>query len=131
MTLFDFIVKEQADFDTYDTEYDMCVTVCEPYEYDKDEEKEPYDIFTELIMKNVEVERKTGECTCVCKWSDFIKNNIDTFRKAAEALWYSTPETNESLVYEWIKEIHLWLAGYVSDTTYKTFITEYGNVFKS
>lgn len=130
MTLYDFIAKEQADFDTFDTEYDVCVTVCEPYEYDEGKEKEPYDVFTELIMKNVEVESKTGECTCVCKWSDFINRNIDTFKRAAEQLWYALPKTDDTLVYEWIKEIHYWLAGCVSNKTYDKFIKEYGNLLK-
>ena len=30
MTLYEFITLEQADFDTFDTVYDTCVTVCEP-----------------------------------------------------------------------------------------------------
>ena len=61
MKLYDFIALEKADFDTYDTVFDVCVTVCEPYEYEEGEEKEYYDIFNELIMKNVEVEEKTDE----------------------------------------------------------------------
>lgn len=130
MTLYDFITKEQADFDTYDTVYDVCVTVCEPYEYDEGEDKESCDIFSDMIIKMVEVEEKTGECTCICKWSDFIKNNIETFRNAAEELWYSAPKEDDDLIYEWIKEIHLWLAGYVSDNAYTTFVTKYGEQLK-
>ena len=54
MTLYDFILQEQGDFDTYDTVFDVCVTVCEPYEYDEGEEKEYYDIFSDMIIKMVE-----------------------------------------------------------------------------
>ncbi|HPY85533.1 MAG TPA: hypothetical protein PLS20_10935 [Ruminococcus flavefaciens] len=130
MTLYDFITKEQADFDTYDTVYDVCVTVCEPYEYAEGEDKDSSDIFSDMIMKMVEVDEKTGECTCTCKWSDFIKNNKETFRNAAEELWYSAPKDDDDLIYEWIKELHLWLAGYVSDNAYTTFVTKYGEQLK-
>ncbi|HQM00111.1 MAG TPA: hypothetical protein PLH98_06060 [Ruminococcus flavefaciens] len=126
MTLYEFITLEQADFDTFDTVYDTCVTVCEPYEYEEGEQKEYYDIFSDLIMQMVEVEEKTGECTCLCKWSDFIEKNIATFRKAADELWLRTPKADEDLIYEWIKEINSWLAGYVSEKTYKKFVTTYG-----
>lgn len=126
MTLYEFITLEQADFDTFDTVFDTCVTVCEPYEYEEGEEKEYYDIFSDLIMQKVEVEEKTGECTCLCKWSDFIEKNITTFRKAADELWVRTPKADDDLIYEWIREINAWLAGYVSESTYKEFVTTYG-----
>ncbi len=126
MNLYDFLMLEKADFDTYDTVFDVCVTVCEPYEYEEGDEKEYYDIFNELMMKKVEVEEKMGECTCVCKWSDFITKNLDTFRSAADELWVRTPESDDDLIYEWIKEINAWMAGYVSESTYKKFVIKYG-----
>ncbi len=126
MNLYDFLTLEKADFDTYDTVFDVCVTVCEPYEYEEGDEKEYYDIFNELMMKKVEVEEKTGECTCVCKWSDFITQNLDTFRSAADELWVRTPESDDDLIYEWIKEINAWMAGYVSESAYKKFVIKYG-----
>ncbi len=51
MNLYDFLTLEKADFDTYDSVFDVCVTVCEPYEYEEGDEKEYYDIFNELIVK--------------------------------------------------------------------------------
>ena len=129
MTLYEFITMEHTDFDTYDTEFDICVTVCEPYDYDEGEEKEYYDIFNDLIMQKVELVEKTGECTCVCKWSKFIKKNLEVFRKATDELWVRTPKEDDDLIYEWIKEIHAWMAGYVSEGIYKKFVTEYGTQF--
>ena len=130
MTLYDFILQEQGDFDTYDTVFDVCVTVCEPYEYDEGEEKQYYDIFNDLIMKNVEVDYKKSDYECICKWNDFIEKNIETFRKAADDLWYHTPKNDDDLIYEWIKEINSWMAGYVSESVYKKFVTEYGEQLK-
>ena len=129
MTLYEFITTEHADFDTYDTVFDTCVTVCEPYEYEEGEEKEYYDIFNDLIMKNVEFSEKISECSCVCKWRDFIKKNLEVFRKAADELWVRTPKEDDDLIYGWIKEIHAWMAGYVSESTYKEFVTKYGTQF--
>jgi len=130
MTLYDFILQEQGDFDTYDTVFDVCVTVCEPYEYDEGEEKQYYDIFNDLIMKNVEVDYKKSDYECICKWNDFIEKNIETFRKAADELWYHTPKNDDDLIYEWIREINSWIAGYVSESVYKKFVTEYGEQLK-
>ena len=126
MTLYEFITQEQGDFDTYDTVFDVCVTVCEPYEYDEGEEKQYYDIFNDLIMKNVEVDYKKSDYECICKWNDFIEKNIETFRKAADELWGRTPKADDDLIYEWIREINSWMAGYVSESIYKKFVTTYG-----
>ncbi len=130
MTLYDFILQEQGDFDTYDTVFDVCVTVCEPYEYDEGNKKDYYDIFNDLIMKNVEVDYKKSDYECICKWNDFIEKNIETFRKAADELWYHTPKNDDDLIYEWIREINSWMAGYVSESVYKKFVTEYGEQLK-
>ena len=99
MTLYDFVLQEQGDFDTYDTVFDVCVTVCEPYEYAEGEEKEYYDIFNELMMKNVEVDYKKNDYECICKWSDFIKKNLEVFRKAADEPWIRTPKEDDDLIY--------------------------------
>lgn len=131
MTLYEFIKMEQADFDTFDTVFDICVTVCEPYVC-VEEEEEYYDKFYDFILKNVDVVEKTGECTCICKWYDFIKNNIEVFRKAANDMWYEglVPDNEEDLIYEWIKDMEGWLAGYVSEDSYKNFMEKYADKIK-
>ena len=100
MTLYELLKMEQCDFDTFDTVFDICVTVCDPYTPD---EEEWFDKFYDFIIKNIEVVEKTGECTCVCKWYDFINNNIEVFRKAANDMWYEDciPKNDDDLIYEW------------------------------
>lgn len=124
MTIYDFLKQEKSDFDTYDTEYDVCVTCCEPYD---DDEQENYDVFCECIYKHVELVKKTGECSCIAKWTKFITDNLSVFRECANNMWYegSVPKGDDSLVYKWINEIHLWLAGYVSESEYKEFMEKY------
>ena len=124
MTIYDFLKLEKSDYDTYDTEYDVCVTCCEPYE---DDEQDNYDAFCECIYKHVELVEKTGECSCVANWTKFITDNMDVFRECANEMWYegSVPKSDDSLTYKWINEIHSWLAGYVSETEYKHFMEKY------
>lgn len=130
MTLYELLKLEQYDFDTFDTVFDICVTVCDPY-IPEDGQEEYFDKFYDFIIKNVEVVGKTGECTCVCKWYDFIHNNIDVFREIADNMWWSsTPDDEDDLIYRWIKEIHLWLAGYVSEHEYKVFMEHYADKIK-
>lgn len=131
MTIYDFLKLEKSDFDSYDTEFDICVTVCEPYDGDLTE-ADSYDLFCDFIYKHVELVEKTGECTCIANWTKFITDNLDVFRECANDMWYegSVPKNDDDLIYEWIKEIHSWLAGGVSETSYKKFIETYATKIK-
>ena len=123
MTLYEFIRMENADFDTYDTVFDAEVTVCVPC----DEENDYYDKFYNFILKHVEFVEKTSEYECTAEWTKFIVNNIDVFRMAARRMWReeTVPKSEDDLIYEWIMEIHSWLAGYVSETEYAEFMENY------
>lgn len=125
MTLYDFIRMEDTDFDTYDTVFDAEVTVCVPY--DDSEITEWYDKFYNFIIKHVEFKEKISEYECTAEWTNFITDNLEIFREAANDMWYDdrVPDDNDDLIYEWIKEIHSWLAGYVSEAEYQKFMEKY------
>lgn len=131
MTLYDFLKLVKADFDTYDTVFDIEVTACEPYESSM-ENMEWYDKFYDFILKHVEFVEKTGECSCVVNWYKFIKDNMETFRECANDMWKEgiVPDDEEDFIYEWIKEINGWLTGYVSETEYKIFMEKYAPKIK-
>ena len=131
MTLYDFLKLVKADFDTYDTVFDIEVTVCEPYESSM-ENMEWYDKFYDFILKHVEFVEKTGECSCVVNWYKFIKDNMETFRECTNDMWKegTVPNDEEDFIYEWIKEINGWLTGYVSETEYKIFMEKYAPKIK-
>ena len=126
MTLYEFITMEKSDIDTYDTVFDAEVTVCVPY----DKENDWYDKFYNFIIKHVQFVEKISDCECTADWYNFIKENIKVFRQAANDMWrldYINIEDDDDLIYEWIKEIELWLAGYVSETEYQKFMENYSD----
>ena len=117
ITLYEFLKVTEKDFDTYDTEFDEVVTVC--YIADEDVSDE-YDKFCTNIIKLVNVEKQCGEYSLVVNWSDLIKRNLDKFKKVTKEHWNKQYENDiDEFVYQWIKEIHYYLAGYVSEDTYK------------
>lgn len=114
ITLFDFLRLSGNDYDTYDTEYDMTVTVCWI-----GEESDYYDKFCNEIIKRVNVIEICGDFLVV-DWSRLIKENIEEFKKFTTEHWKNTYEDDiDEFVYQWIREIHYYMAGYVSDDFYK------------
>lgn len=125
MTLYDYI-KDFCeggwfDRDTYDTVFDYGITVCVDIDSTSDEY---YQKFCTGLLKHVEVDTMGGDC--VLKWSDMIKDNIELFRDFAKKYWTGSDEEldDDDLIYEWLKELHYWLAGYTSENVYKTFCEE-------
>ena len=120
MKLYEFMKLTEADYDTYDTVYDACVTVC--YIDEKDEAKDNYYKFCSDIMKKVEVEKQNGYILLV-KWTELIENNMEKFKLFTEKHWRNKYEDDEAeFVYQWINEIHYYLAGYVSEDFYDTLV---------
>lgn len=128
MTLYDFIKMEDSDFDTYDTVFDICVTVCVPYESD---EPEWYDKFYDFICRKVEVQKKINKCVAVCEWTKFIADNLDVFKEIAREMWREETIPDDDDIdeweYSWIGEIHGWLAGGVSESEYQKFMEKYSS----
>ena len=101
------------------------VTVCS---FDKEDEnsEEYYEKFRIGIMKFVEVAKGISDYELVCKWTDVIERNISIFKEFAEKYWHNQYEDDEDeFIYQWIKEIHYYIAGYVDETTYKDFVENY------
>ena len=114
-TLFDFIKMSERDYDTYDTKYDAVVTVCHICEED---ESDDYDKFCNNIIKKVNVVEINGD-SLIVNWSELIERNMDLFKYFTEEHWYYHYEDDiDEFVYQWIKEIHMYMAGYVSEDFY-------------
>ena len=119
MKLYDFMKLSMGDWDTYDENFDACVTVCY---IDEDDEIDSYDKFCNEIIKRVEVVEVHSD-SLVCDWSKLICNNMEKFKTFTKKHWNNTYEDDEDeFVYQWINEIHYYIAGYVSEDFYDVLL---------
>lgn len=115
MTLYDYLRMSENDFDTYDTMYDAVITVCYI-----DEENDEYDKFCNGIIKKVNVIHIAEDCITV-DWSALIERNMDKFKAFTKAHWRESCQYEDDMnefVYQWINEIHYYMAGYVDEDFY-------------
>ena len=119
MTLYEFVMASQNDYDVYDNEYDAEVTVCYI-----DKEKDNYDIFCNGIIKKVDIVNvNTQSHSITANWSDLINRNMGKFKAFTAEYWGEQYEDDEDeFIYQWINEIHLYMAGYVDEDTYKELV---------
>lgn len=125
MTLYDFIKVANNDYDTYDTETGAVVTVCS---FDSEDEKseEYYEKFRIGIMRFAEVAKIISTCEITCKWTEMIEHNLSIFKEFTKNFWNKQYEYDENeFIYQWITEIHYWIAGEVGESTYKEFVENY------
>ena len=120
MKLYDFMKVAQNDFDTEDTIYCATVTVC--YIDEEDEAKDSYYKFCTEIIKKVEVIKQVGDGLLV-GWTELIQSNMEKFKEFTAKHWRNTYEDDEDeFIYQWIREIHYYLAGYVSEDFYDELV---------
>ena len=113
ITLYDYLKMSENDFDTYDTTYDAVVTVC--YIADEDENDE-YDKFCNGIIKKVNVVHIDTHYLTV-NWTELIERNMDKFKAFTKEHWYESCQYEDDIdefIYQWINEIHQYMAGNVS-----------------
>ena len=119
MKLYDYLKMSKADYDTYDTVYDIGVTVCY---IDEEDETDDYDKFCNGIIKKVNVMEINGD-TLVVNWSELIERNIKKFKKFTSKHWIRQYEDDiDEFIYQWINEIHMYMAGYVSEDFYSVLV---------
>lgn len=120
MKLYEVMKMSEGDFDTYDTVFDADVTVCYIEENGKNDS---YDKFCIELMKKVEVVRIIPESHLTCDWSKLIYDNMEKFKAFTAKHWDNQYEDDEDeFVYQWINEIHYYLAGYVSEDFYDELV---------
>ncbi len=120
MKLYDYMKLSETDWDTYDTVYDACVTVC--YIDEEYEAEDNYYKFCANIIKKVEVEKQNADILIV-DWTGLIRSNMEKFKAFAKKHWRNAYEDDEDeFIYQWINEIHYYLAGYVSEDFYDTLV---------
>lgn len=120
MKLYDYMKLTQRDYDVYDDVYDTCVVCCW---IDEDEANTPDEMFSIKLMKMVDiVVGSENGCQLTAKWSALIDQYVDLFRCFADKHWYETPDDDDDLKYEWVREIDAYMAGCVSEDFYPVLI---------
>lgn len=117
MKLYEIMKLSQNDYDTYDTIFDAVVTVCYIAE---NEARDNYDKFCIELMKKVEVEKINGDILIV-KWTELIQKNMEKFKAFTKENWYENcqyEDDEDEFIYQWINEIHQYMAGNVSEDFY-------------
>jgi hypothetical protein len=124
MKLFDFLsAHKYVCEDTCDTIFDAIVTIDWDKDYKPSEEYKELEKFTTNIYKAVDFVEVNKGGVWIVDWSGFIKNNLDKFKEFSKKYWYQSIEDwgEDDLIYEWINELHKWLAGYATEIIYKNF----------
>lgn len=123
MKIKEYLDTLPCDIDTYDKVFDAVVTCCQISDEEfKEEEKgnfKYYYRFIKYIYENVDV---IDPKYAICNWAGFVEKNIDVFQKFMEEHWIHCYTDKDDFIYQWIKEIHLWLAGYSYENNYKCLL---------
>lgn len=122
MTLYELMEVNKRDYDVRDNIFDSSITVCW---IDKDDISDNCDKFCmELIKKVYVVNNKTdlSKDFVVADWYGLIKRNLNKFKEFAKTNWTRDYKNEDDFIYQWIKEIHYYFAGYVGDSTYEKLV---------
>ncbi len=113
--------SDAGDFDSSDITFDVSVTIVEPMSWDvrKGSDDEYYDRFYLYICENVNM--VGDEDHEVCDYEGFVYKHYDTLKQFGRDFWNKDVDkmSDDTFVYEWITEIHGFLAGYTSEPIYK------------
>lgn len=125
MTLQEFMnIGCDRDIDTYDTKWDVIVTICriddEGFKDAIKNDTDPdYYRFCRFVYTHVHFVKMISEYEALCEWTEFVDTYREVLRNFAEKYWYSMPTSDEGFELEWIKELHSYLAGNISNDMYK------------
>lgn len=113
-SVYEFMCLTQGDYDINDSELDTSVTVVYIEESDDNDTHEQFCI---ELLKKVKLNSFTNNCV-EADWSALIRENKELFTQFMKENWKQQYTDEEEFIYQWIKEIHLYLAGYTYDDMY-------------
>lgn len=126
MKLYDWLSIDKGSYDCYDTDFNICVTIDwidQRLTIDgKKLNDSDYDNFVVELMKKVDVIDKLSSCELCCSWSKLINNNKEKFKDFASKHWKQQYSDPEEFNYQWIKELHYYVAGEVSEIFYSALL---------
>ncbi len=112
MRLLDYLKINSECTDFHDYIYSSGV-VCVDY-YPNDPLKNWHSLFCVALYEKVQVTDY-----CVACWSDLIVNNYEKFKEFSNKHWATQYDDEDDFIYEWIKELHLYLAGMTNNDMYR------------
>lgn len=117
MTLYELLKIKGDSLDTSDVTYDTTVT-CELIE--AEDVLDNYDRFLSYMLNNVKVIDARND---ICDWEGFVKEHKVALTHFAEDNWQNdVPRDEDDFTYNWINELHQYLAGNISEQQYGEFL---------
>ena len=127
MKLIDYfnLYKFGCTMDTSDTEIDAVVTIDYDKRLEPDKDYPYYDKFQKAFLSKVDIAYLNPDSCVVADYSKLITDNIELFKKFVKEHWVEESqyvlEDMTELQYEFIKEFHLLLAGYGTETDNRNY----------
>lgn len=129
MNVLEFLDFEGKDFDIGDKTYDITVTCCQSSDfaqalkdYEAGRKVEYYSLFNAQLFSKVQM--VSGGDHPVADWAKLIEDNTEVFKEFARKHWIADYADKDEFIYEWIKELDSYIAGYVSESFYKVICEE-------
>lgn len=122
MTVYDLVLNAEQDYDVADTVFDITVCCCAMDESDIISD-EPYDKFCVALYNKVKINKRETEKygKPIASWTGFIEKNRKLFEDFMHENWICDYKY-DNFCYEWIKEFHMLLAGYGTDSVYEQYV---------
>lgn len=117
MKLYDWLSIDKGCYDCYDVDIDVCVTIDWIDSIESD-----YDKFVVELMKKVDFIDKISDWELSCNWSRLIDDNKEKFTDFATKHWSQLYSDPTEFTYQWIKELHYYVAGEMSESFYPTLL---------
>lgn len=121
MNLYEFAkIHIDTDLVLFDIKYDVEVGLCTlVMDKSNDCPKDIIDLYTLELIKKINVIEEY-EFGATCDFSTLFENNIELLKEFTKTNWKESTQklSEEELVYEFIRQTHLHMAGYASDRMY-------------
>lgn len=123
-------LHKDFDMDAYDNEWDVGSCVC--WDSGQLTSEDLYDKFCVAFYRSVSVETFNESCLTL-KVSDLVKSNKVLFRAYMKNHWKDEcqfDDDEDEFVYQWVRELFLYLDGNACDSQYKLIIEEVFNIIE-
>lgn len=112
MTVYDFLKREGCDFDVYDSEFVICITI------GLAEGEDPYAVFIRMLCQSTVFVEKISSMTAIAKWSELVCDHLTEFKQYAKKYWEYVPSDEDELIELWLTELAEYVSGNLPEDAY-------------